>query len=95
MPEGTKLTLLAPVVVNRKGEHLDMVEEFRSQGFVRLRVDGKVIEIDAFPKLDKMKKHTIEVVVDRLKISADGAAGSHQALKQRLAESFETCLRSG
>ncbi len=94
-PEGTKLTLLAPVVVNRKGEHLDMVEEFRSQGFVRLRVDGKVIEIDAFPKLDKMKKHTIEVVVDRLKVSPDPATGSSQALKQRLAESFETCLRVG
>ena len=95
LPEGTKLTLLAPVVVNRKGEHLDMVEEFRSQGFVRLRVDGKVIEIDAFPKLDKMKKHTIEVVVDRLKVSPDPATGSPQALKQRLAESFETCLRVG
>jgi excinuclease ABC subunit A len=95
LPEGTKLTLLAPVVVNRKGEHQDMVEEFRSQGFVRLRVDGKVIEIDAFPKLDKMKKHTIEVVVDRLKVAPDPAAGSMQALKQRLAESFETCLRVG
>ena len=95
LPEGTKLTLLAPVVVNRKGEHLDMVEEFRSQGFVRLRVNGKVIEIDAFPKLDKMKKHTIEVVVDRLKVSPDPATGSPQALKQRLAESFETCLRVG
>ena len=95
LPEGTKLTLLAPVVVNRKGEHLEMVEEFRSQGFVRLRVDGKVIEIDAFPKLDKMKKHTIEVVVDRLKVAPDSTTGSLQALKQRLAESFETCLRVG
>jgi excinuclease ABC subunit A len=79
--------LLAPVVVNRKGEHLDMIEQFRSQGFVRLRVNGKVIEIDAFPKLDKQKKHTIEVVVDRLKVAPD--------MKQRLAESFETCLRVG
>ena len=86
-PEGTKLMLLAPVVVNRKGEHVEMIEEFRSQGFVRLRVNGKVIEIDAFPKLDKMKKHTIEVVVDRLKVAADA--------KQRLAESFETSLRVG
>ena len=86
-PEGTKLMLLAPVVVNRKGEHVDMIEEFRAQGFVRLRVNGKVIEIDAFPKLDKMKKHTIEVVVDRLKIAEDA--------KQRLAESFETSLRVG
>jgi excinuclease ABC subunit A len=87
MPEGSKLMLLAPVVVNRKGEHVEMIEEFRSQGFVRLRVDGKVIEIDAFPKLDKMKKHTIEVVVDRVKVAAD--------IKQRLAESFETSLRVG
>ena len=86
-PEGTKLMLLAPVVVNRKGEHVDMIEEFRAQGFVRLRVNGKVIEIDAFPKLDKMKKHTIEVVVDRLKVAEDA--------KQRLAESFETSLRVG
>ncbi|MBL8511913.1 MAG: excinuclease ABC subunit UvrA, partial [Betaproteobacteria bacterium] len=82
MPADTKLMLLAPVVVNRKGEHVEMVEAFRAQGFVRLRVNGKVIEIDAFPKLDKQKKHTIEVVVDRLKVAAD--------LKQRLAESFET-----
>jgi excinuclease ABC subunit A len=87
MPKDTKLLLLAPVVVGRKGEHVDMVEDFRSQGFVRLRVNGKVIEIDAFPKLDKQKKHTIEVVVDRLKVGAD--------VKQRLAESFETCLRVG
>ena len=87
LPEGTKLMLLAPVVVNRKGEHVDMIEEFRSQGFVRLRVNGKVIEIDAFPKLDKMKKHTIEVVVDRLRVATDA--------KQRLAESFETSLRVG
>jgi excinuclease ABC subunit A len=94
-PEGTKLMLLAPAITNRKGEHVDLVEEFRSQGFVRLRVDGKVIEIDAFPKLDKMKKHTIEVVVDRLKVSPEPGTGSQQALKQRLAESFETCLRIG
>jgi len=94
-PEGTKLMLLAPAVTNRKGEHVDLVEEFRSQGFVRLRVNGKVIEIDAFPKLDKMKKHTIEVVVDRLKVSPEPGTGSQQALKQRLAESFETCLRIG
>ena len=86
-PEGTKLMLLAPVVVNRKGEHVDMIDQFRAQGFVRLRVNGKVIEIDAFPKLDKMKKHTIEVVVDRVKVAAD--------VKQRLAESFETSLRVG
>ena len=86
-PAETKLMLLAPVVTNRKGEHVDMIEEFRSQGFVRLRVNGKVIEIDAFPKLDKKKNHSIEVVVDRLKTTPE--------MKQRIAESFETCLRLG
>jgi excinuclease ABC subunit A len=86
-PKDTKLMLLAPAVVNRKGEHLELIEDFRSQGFVRLRVNGKVIEIDQFPKLDKQKKHTIEVVIDRLKVAPD--------IKQRLAESFETCLRVG
>jgi excinuclease ABC subunit A len=86
-PADTKLMLLAPVVINRKGEHVEMIEEFRSQGFVRLRVNGKVIEIDAFPKLDKKKNHSIEVVVDRLKTAVE--------MKQRIAESFETCLRLG
>ena len=94
-PAGTKFMLLAPAVVNRKGEHVDLVEEFRAQGFVRLRVNGKVIEIEAFPKLDKMKKHTIEVVVDRLKLPAADEAEGGKVLKQRLAESFETCLRVG
>jgi len=87
MPEGTKLMLLAPAVVNRKGEQLDLFEELRAQGFVRVRVNGKVHELDAVPKLDKNKKHTVEVVVDRLKVSGD--------VKQRLAESFETALRHG
>jgi excinuclease ABC subunit A len=86
-PAETKLMLLAPVVINRKGEHVEMIEVFRSQGFVRLRVNGKVIEIDAFPKLDKKKNHSIEVVVDRLKTTPE--------MKQRIAESFETCLRLG
>ena len=87
MPSGTKLMLLAPAIVARKGEHVELVDEFRSQGFVRMRVDAKVIEIDQFPKLDKQKKHTIEVVVDRIKTAPE--------LKQRIAESFETCLRVG
>jgi excinuclease ABC subunit A len=87
MPEDTRLMILAPVVVNRKGEHIDLVAELRAQGFVRLRVDGKVCEIDAVPKLAKTTKHTIEVVVDRLKVRAE--------FKQRLAESFEVALRHG
>ncbi|QDQ27593.1 excinuclease ABC subunit UvrA [Chitinimonas arctica] len=85
LPEDTKLMVLAPVIMGKKGENLDLFDELRAQGFVRVRVDGEVYEIDAVPKLDKNKKHTIEVVVDRLKVRED--------LKQRLAESFETALR--
>lgn len=87
LPADTKLMLLAPSVVNRKGEQVELFEELRAQGFVRVRVNGKVCEIDAVPKLDKNKKHTVEVVVDRLKVGLD--------VKQRLAESFETALRHG
>src|ERR1043165_2360272 len=86
-PEDTKLMILAPVVVNRKGEHLELLVELRAKGFVRVRVDGKVHEIDAVPKLTKNSKHTIEVVVDRLKVKPD--------MKQRLAESYEPALRHG
>jgi excinuclease ABC subunit A len=85
LPEDTKLMILAPVVTGRKGEQLELFDELRAQGFVRLRIDGKTFEIDSLPKLDKNKKHTIEVVVDRLKVRLD--------VKQRLAESFETALR--
>ncbi|SFB52994.1 excinuclease ABC subunit UvrA [Azotobacter beijerinckii] len=85
LPEGSKLMLLAPVVRERKGEHLSVFEELRAQGFVRARVDGKLFELDELPKLDKQKKHSIEVVVDRFKVRGD--------LQQRLAESFETALR--
>jgi excinuclease ABC subunit A len=86
-PEDTKLMILAPVVVNRKGEQLELFVELRAKGFVRVRVDGTVHEIDAVPRLAKNTKHTIEVVVDRLRVRAD--------MKQRLAESYETALRNG
>ena len=86
-PEDTKLMILAPVVVNRKGEQVELFVELQAKGFVRVRVDGKVYEMDALPKLAKSTKHTIEVVVDRLRVRAD--------LKQRLAESYETALRHG
>ena len=85
LPEDTKLMILAPVVAGRKGEQADLFAELRAQGFVRLRVDGKIYDIDALPKLSKNVKHTIDVVVDRLKVRPE--------LKQRLAESFETALR--
>jgi excinuclease ABC subunit A len=84
MPEGAKLMLLAPVVRERKGEHAQLLEQLRGSGFVRVRVDGRVAELDDVPALDKQRKHTIEVVVDRFRVRAD--------LGQRLAESFETAL---
>ncbi|MDN0085109.1 excinuclease ABC subunit UvrA [Crenobacter sp. SG2305] len=85
LPEESRVMILAPVIVGRKGENLDLFDDLRAQGFVRVRVDGEVVELDNVPKLDKNKKHTIEVVVDRLKVREDA--------KQRLAESFETALR--
>ncbi len=85
LPQDTRLMILAPLIVGRKGEQVDLFEELRAQGFVRLRVDGKVYEIDELPRLKKNVKHTVEVVVDRLKVRTDA--------KQRLAESFETALR--
>ena len=84
LPEDTKLMILAPVVAGRKGEQADLFTELRAQGFVRLRVDGQVHDIDALPKLARNSKHTIDVVVDRLKVRMDA--------RQRLAESFETAL---
>ena len=95
LPEDTKLMILAPVVADRKGEHSDLFDSMQAQGFVRFRVrsgggtaheaEAKVYDIDSLPKLKKTEKHSIEVVVDRVKVRAD--------LKQRLAESFETALR--
>jgi len=86
-PEGTRIMILAPLVVERKGQYHDLVQQLRGQGFVRMRVNGVVVELDAFPMLAKTKKHTLEVVIDRLKIRSDIAA--------RLADSFETALRHG
>ena len=85
LPEDTKLMILAPVVRERKGEQLDLFDSLKAQGFVRLRVDGKIVEMDALPQLAKTTKHNIDVVVDRVKIKDD--------IKQRLAESLETALR--
>ncbi len=85
LPEDTRLMILAPLIAGRKGEQHELFEDLRAQGFVRLRLDGEVHDIDSLPKLAKTKKHTIEVVVDRVKIRAE--------VKQRLAESFETALR--
>lgn len=85
LPEETKVMILAPVVRERKGEHIELLQELRGQGFVRARIDGEMVELDQAPKLDLRKKHTIEVVVDRIKVRED--------VRIRLAESFETALR--
>ncbi len=85
LPEGSKLMLLAPVIRDRKGEHLNLLSDFKRQGFLRVRIDGQVIELDNVPELDAKKKHSIEVVVDRFKVRAD--------IQTRLAESFETALK--
>jgi excinuclease ABC subunit A len=87
LPEGTAIALLAPVIAGRKGEHLQVLEELRGKGFVRARINGRYVELDATPKLDAKRKQTIEAVIDRLKVRPD--------LQQRLAESFETALRLG
>ena len=85
LPEDARLMILAPAVAGRKGEQAELFDELRAQGFTRVRVDGKVHELDAAPRLAKNSKHTVEVVVDRLRAKAE--------FKQRLAESFETALR--
>jgi excinuclease ABC subunit A len=84
LPAETKLMLLAPIVQNRKGEHKELLDDLKRQGFIRARIDGKTIELDDAPELEKNIKHSIEVVVDRFKVRED--------LELRLAESFETAL---
>jgi excinuclease ABC subunit A len=84
LEEGSRLMMLAPIVQNRKGEHLHVFQNLISQGFIRARIDGIITDLDDTPKLEKTKKHTIEVVVDRFKVRPD--------IQQRIAESFETCL---
>ena len=85
LPEGTAVALLAPLISDRKGEHAQVLEDLAAQGFVRVRIDGRIHEMEALPELDPKRKHTIEAVVDRTRIKSDAG--------QRLAESFETALR--
>jgi len=87
LDKGTRVMLLAPVVRGRKGEHKDAIDSAKRQGFVRLRVDGEIVDIGAVPSLDKNKKHEIEVVVDRLVIKA--------GIRSRLADSAELALKVG
>jgi len=84
LPEGTRIMLLAPIIRDRKGEHVHVFKELKTSGFIRARVDGVVTELDYPPTLEKNKKHTIEAVIDRFKVRPD--------ISQRLAESFETAL---
>ncbi|HZP12290.1 MAG TPA: excinuclease ABC subunit UvrA, partial [Nevskiaceae bacterium] len=85
LPENSAWLLLAPIVRGRKGEHVDVFDQLRAQGFLRVRVNGKVYELDEVPELNRKLKHDVEVVVDRFKVRGD--------LKQRITESFETALR--
>jgi len=85
LPAGTKIMVLAPIVKGRKGEYIAKLDELKSQGFLRARIDGEVVELDDPPKLDARKKHDIDVVVDRLAVKPD--------IQLRLAESFETALK--
>ena len=85
LAEDTKVVVLAPVVRERKGEFVEFFDDMQTQGFVRFRIDGAIVEADSLPPLEKNEKHSLDVVVDRLKVRGDA--------KQRLAESFETALR--
>jgi len=85
MPEGTRLMLLAPVVADRKGEHVQLMQDLMAQGFIRARINGEIYELDQPPSLDLRKKHRIDAIVDRFKVKED--------VRLRLAESFETALR--
>lgn len=84
LPEGSKILILAPMISDRKGEHLHVFQTLKAQGFIRVRVDGLVVDLDDVPALDKKKKHTVDAVVDRLKVD--------QEQRLRLAESIETAL---
>ena len=85
LPEDTKIMILAPVINNRKGSQLDLIDELRAQGFIRVRLDGRIYEIDDLPPIEKNIKHQLDVVIDRIKIKSD--------IKQRITESVETGLK--
>jgi len=87
LPKPTRLALLAPIIQGRKGEHAEILEAVRKQGFVRVRVDGEQVDIEQAPKLDKKKKHSIDIVVDRLVVN--------DKIRTRLTDSVELALRHG
>ncbi len=84
LPAGSKIMLMAPIIRNRKGEHVELLNQIKNTGMTRARIDGKIYQLDDLPKIDKNKNHTIEIIVDRLKIRPE--------IKQRLAESLESTL---
>ena len=90
LPEGSKLMLLAPVVADRKGEHVQLMADLQAQGFIRARIDGEIYELDQPPALDLRKKHNIDAIVDRFIVDP---AKVEEGLRLRVAESFETALR--
>ncbi|CCF82414.1 excinuclease ABC subunit UvrA [Nitrolancea hollandica] len=94
LPEGTRLMILAPLITDRKGEHQGIFEEIRRGGFVRARVDGEVRDLDETISLDRYKRHTIEVVVDRVVVHHDSDDDEH-ADRIRLIDSLETALKMG
>ncbi len=85
LPAETRLMILAPVVAGRRGEQGDLLDELRAQGFTRVRIDGEIVELDAAPKLARRARHSVDVVIDRLRVRPDA--------RQRIADSFETALR--
>ncbi|MFO1194142.1 MAG: excinuclease ABC subunit UvrA [Rhodoferax sp.] len=93
LPQDTRLMVLAPVARERKGEFTEIFAELQAQGYVRFRVDGVAHEFDDLPKLKKTEKHSIDVVIDRLKVRSDADPAAQAQLRQRLAESFEAALR--
>ena len=87
LPKGSKIQILAPLVKGRKGEHKEIFDQIKKEGFIRARVDGKIVEVEGEMKLEKYKKHNIEVVVDRLVVE--------KKIAKRLADSLETALKLG
>ena len=92
LPAGTRLMLLAPVVRERKGEFVDLFAELQAQGYVRFRVGGVICEVETLPQLKKTEKHSIDVVIDRIRVRGDSDMAARDQQRQRLAESFESAL---
>jgi excinuclease ABC subunit A len=96
MPDSTKVFLLAPLVADRKGEHIKVIDTVKREGFVRMRIDGQIMTVDEDIRLDPKKKHTIEIVVDRMAVhDMETKKGESNPNRSRLADSVELCLKKG